>query len=290
MEYSLIVLKSKEEDFVISCVMQDNQPWFKGKELTDMLDYQDSNQAIRTHVDKEDQKSIRALDNVKITGSDFKSIFINESGLYSLILSSKKPDAKKFKRWVTNEVLPTLRKAGQYTLPEENIKRYIKYNHELDVHNENDLHYAIVNYLNILIKDHKVPIDYISGMGENLDTESKRIDAFKKGYRRGTPDLMITNKTNKYEGFVLEMKSPTGKGDLSSEQKNILKHYRRQKYKVVISNDLIEIIHKIDAYIDKIRCPCSFCNKRFINTDTRERHHTCFHHKFLDDTVLSDSE
>ena len=94
----------------IRTLMVDNEPWFVGKDVAEILGYGDTNQAIRKHVDDED-KLTRQFDG---TGQKRDMIIINESGLYSLIFSSKLPKAKEFKRWVTSEVLPSIRKHGAY--------------------------------------------------------------------------------------------------------------------------------------------------------------------------------
>lgn len=99
----------------IRVVTKDNEPWFVGKDLTDRLGYQNGSRDINRHVDEEDRitEMIAQYQNGTQLGSS-KTILINESGLYSLILSSKLPTAKKFKRWVTSEVLPSIRQTGGY--------------------------------------------------------------------------------------------------------------------------------------------------------------------------------
>lgn len=91
-----------------------DEPWFVGKDVTKILGYQNSSKAIADHVDDDDKLNNKSLSSLGQRGG----WFINESGLYSLILSSKLPSAKKFKRWVTSEVLPALRKTGQYQVKE----------------------------------------------------------------------------------------------------------------------------------------------------------------------------
>lgn len=86
------------------------QPYFVGKDVMDILGYQNGSRDINRHVDEEDRQKSMFFDGIR----DKETIVINESGLYSLILSSKMPNAKKFKRWVTNVVLPTIRKHGIY--------------------------------------------------------------------------------------------------------------------------------------------------------------------------------
>ena len=87
---------------------------FVGKDVADILEYTNTAKAIRDHVDEEDKLTERIV----LSGQNREVIFINESGLYSLILSSKMPNAKKFKHWVTAEVLPTVRKHGMYAIDE----------------------------------------------------------------------------------------------------------------------------------------------------------------------------
>lgn len=102
------------ENHEVRSLLINDEPYFVGKDVADVLGYADTNQAIRKHVDNEDRLT-RRFDG---TGQSRDMTIINESGLYSLVLSSKLPSAKKFKRWVTSEVLPALRKTGQYQVKE----------------------------------------------------------------------------------------------------------------------------------------------------------------------------
>lgn len=92
----------------------DNEPWFVGKDVASILGYVDTSDALKKHVDTEDKLTRRFADS----GQNREMYVINESGLYSLILSSKLPKAKEFKRWVTSEVLPAIRKHGVYAVDE----------------------------------------------------------------------------------------------------------------------------------------------------------------------------
>ncbi|HEP3663806.1 TPA: ORF6C domain-containing protein [Streptococcus pyogenes] len=87
-----------------------NEPYFVGKDVADILGYQNPQKAIRDHVDFDD----KLTEQIVQSGQNREMIIINESGLYSLILSSKLPQAKEFKRWVTSEVLPQIRMQGAY--------------------------------------------------------------------------------------------------------------------------------------------------------------------------------
>ena len=98
----------------IRTVEINNEPYFVGKDVADILRYTNTPKAIRDHVDDEDKLTERIV----LSGQSRDMFVINESGLYSLILSSKLPTAKKFKRWVTSEVLPSIRKHGMYATDE----------------------------------------------------------------------------------------------------------------------------------------------------------------------------
>lgn len=99
----------------IRTIEKDGEPWFVGKDVAVVLGYGDTDQALRKHIDDED-KLTRRFDG---SGQNRQMTIINESGLYSLVLSSKLPTAKQFKRWVTSEVIPSIRKHGAYMTPDK---------------------------------------------------------------------------------------------------------------------------------------------------------------------------
>lgn len=92
----------------------DGEPWFVGKDVATILGYSNTKDAISSHVDDEDKQIFQKSENTTFEIPNRGMTIINESGLYSLILSSKLPTAKAFKRWVTSEVLPSIRKNGGY--------------------------------------------------------------------------------------------------------------------------------------------------------------------------------
>jgi prophage antirepressor-like protein len=94
----------------VRTVVIDNEPWFVGKDIATILGYKDTSDALKKHVDEEDKLTRRFADS----GQNREMYIINESGLYALVFGSKLPSAKRFKHWVTSEVLPTIRKTGQY--------------------------------------------------------------------------------------------------------------------------------------------------------------------------------
>lgn len=108
---SKIQLFTNEElDMKVRVVEINGEPWLVGKEVAEVLGYKNTRDALSKHVDEEDKNTVAIYDGI---GNPNK-VIINESGLYSLVLRSKLPEAKKFKRWVTSEVLPSIRKHGMY--------------------------------------------------------------------------------------------------------------------------------------------------------------------------------
>lgn len=103
-----------EEFGQVRTVMRDGEVWFVGKDVANGLGYSNARKALGDHVDKED-KGVTKRDTL---GGVQELTIVNESGLYSLVLSSKLPSAKRFKRWVTSEVLPAIRKTGSYDMDE----------------------------------------------------------------------------------------------------------------------------------------------------------------------------
>lgn len=105
----------KNKDFgQVRTLLIDNEPYFVGKDVAEILGYTNSKDAIQKHIDDEDKQIIQRSQFATLEIPNRGLTVINESGLYSLILSSKLPTAKKFKRWVTSEVLPQIRKTGGY--------------------------------------------------------------------------------------------------------------------------------------------------------------------------------
>ena len=102
----------------LRALLSHGEPWFRGTDVAGVLGYKDVKKAIRTHVDEEDKQTLENLRRGEmaplLNNYEKAQVFINESGLYSLILKSKKEGAQIFKRWVTSEVLPQIRRTGAY--------------------------------------------------------------------------------------------------------------------------------------------------------------------------------
>lgn len=102
------------ENHEVRSLLINDEPYFVGKDVAEVLGYERADNAIRNHIDKED----KLMHQISASGQNRNMTIINESGLYALIFGSKLESAQKFKRWVTSEVLPALRKTGQYQVKE----------------------------------------------------------------------------------------------------------------------------------------------------------------------------
>ena len=258
--------------------------WFRGKDVAEILGYSKTRDALSRHVDNEDKKqlfnyhtsvhktgTVAPNTSVHKTGTVAPSgsmcTYINESGFYSLVLSSKLETAKKFKRWITSEVLPSIRKYGQYKLFDS------PWNKMIMISNERDLHYKVVQ----LIRNYYPDSILVAGLGENQDTEDKRLDSYKKGYQRGTPDLMILNYHKDYRGLCIEFKSPTNNYEVSESQLKMKDQYCKNNYAFILSNDYDKISKLIHKYFAGVRIPCEYCTKSFRKTKTLNTHYRIFH-------------
>ena len=260
--------------------------WFKGKDVAEILGYSNTRNAICKYVESDDKKQLFTFHTtvpktstvdkngnatVPKTSTVDKNgsmcTYINESGFYSLVLSSKLETAKKFKRWITSEVLPSIRKYGQYKMFDA------PWNKMIMISNEKELHYKVVN----LIRNYYPDAILVAAMRENQDTEEKRIDSWKKGFQRGTPDLMILNYHRDYKGLCIEFKSPTNNYKVSDSQIQMKDKYKKNYYAFILSNDYDSICKKIHKYMEGIRIPCEFCTKAFCNKNTLISHLRIFH-------------
>ena len=105
----------------IRTVTIDNEPWFVGKDVAMALGYERADNAIRNHVEEDD----KLMHQISASGQNRQMYIINESGLYALIFGSKLESAKRFKHWVTSDVLPTLRKSGSYSMSQPQGKELL---------------------------------------------------------------------------------------------------------------------------------------------------------------------
>ena len=279
---SIIEKVFKYEATDLPVIKYEDEIWFKAVVVATILKYTNQRKAIRDHVDPEDKRKLSELMSKykrnesfrlktdPLKGNEGNSLYLSESGLYSLVLSSKLESAKVFKRWVTSEVLPSIRKTGRYDYFTNH-----KYSNMLTfkIENETDLHVKVVSFL----KKRYPHSLFTVTLGENQDTVHKRIDSFKKGYLRGSPDLIINNLHKHYTGFCIEFKSPKGNGVLSPDQSMILLRYQNNGFKTPISNDYDQIIEQIIEYFRDVRIKCSYCPRIFISPQSLRNHIKFFH-------------
>ena len=117
----------------------------------------------------------------------------------------------------------------------------------------------------------------VAGLGENQDTDDKRLDSYKKGYTRGQPDLLVLNYRKDYKGRCIEFKSPTNNYQVSEAQKEMKKKYLNNGYAFILSNEYDRICKNIHEYMKDIRVPCKYCIKQFLNKDTLKTHYKVIH-------------
>ena len=265
--------------------------WFKGKDVAVILGYRDTDQAIRKNVSTENKitqfiqpkcspvsKTGKQNDTkvkcppVSKTGqkNDTRGKYctmINEPGFYELVFRSKLEFAKKFRQWVFTTVLPSIRKYGQYKMFDS------PWNKMIMISNEKELHYKVVN----LIRNYYPDSLLVAGLGENQDTEEKRLDSYKKGYSRGQPDLMVLNYHKDYQGLCIEFKSPTNYYEVSESQLKMKEKYIKNNYAFILSNDYDKISKLIHKYMYGVRIPCEYCSKRFRKIKTLNNHYRVIH-------------
>ena len=248
--------------------------WFKGFDVASILGYAKPRNANLMHVDSEDKRKRGDFLNRLIPGrlekNEKNETMINESGLYSLILRSKLESAKAFKRWITSEVLPSLRKTGQYKMNNKEVTTKLMFK----IENEYDLHTKVINFIRNFFPH---AISTVCNPELSNDTSEKRIKCYALGYIPGTFDLIINNLHKHYNGYAIEFKSPTGKGILSDAQQNMKLMYESNNIKTLVSNDYDAIICSIIEYMADTRVKCQMCACRFKSTKTLKNHLKHFH-------------
>ena len=254
MELQKTNYKNNELNVEINCYINEkNEIWFRGKEIASILKYKNTRKAIIDHVHKDDKKLMDFKMKPKSGGNktlplaedlentikciSIKCLFINESGFYSLIISSKQPKAREFKHWVTSKVLPSIRKKGYYDVKSE----------KLLIESEYDLHCKVVSF----IRNKYCEALMIAGLGESQTTKNARLLSWKKGYMAGQCDLMLMNPTSKYNSLCIEFKSPTGSYHVSKQQLHMKKMYERNKCRYIMSNCYDDVIFEVIKHMEE---------------------------------------
>ena len=272
-----------------SFIYKQQNVWFKGKDVTQILGYKDCENALKRHVSVENKiiqliqpkrgggetppqqnDTIYTTKNVEKRGGGETPpqvqqgrwyTFINEPGFYELVFSSKLEFAKKFRQWVFTTVLPSIRKYGQYKMFDS------PWNKMIMIGNETDLHYKVVQ----LIRNYYPDSILVAGLGEKQDTEDKRLDSYKKGYTRGQPDLMMLDYHKDYKGLCIEFKSPNNNYYVSESQLKMKEKYCDNDYAFILSNDYDKISKLIHKYMADVRILCKYCTKAFRNKKNIEK-------------------
>ena len=149
-----------EEFGGVRTIVKDGEPWFVGKDVAEILEYRNTKKALSDHVDEEDKYQGDGVTIRDPMGRVQHPTIINESGLYSLILSSKMPRAKEFKRWVTSEILPAIRRTGGYVANEDMfVDNYLPFLDE-SYRNLFRLQMIAINHLNERIRHDKPLVEF----------------------------------------------------------------------------------------------------------------------------------
>lgn len=248
--------------FSLQVLTIEDQPYFIGKEVAAILGYVRSDNAIRNHVDSED----KLMHRFSASGQNRNMIIINESGLYSLILKSKLPQAKQFKRWVTSEVLPSIRKHGAYLTDSKldevlsNPDTIIKLATQLK--EEKQKVKSLAQDLNIAkpkIEYHDLILNNDSLLSVNQIAKDYGLSA--RGFNQLLHDLGVQYKQSntwhlyaKYQRFGFTQTQPyyDRKGNLLSTSTKWTQDGKKFLYKLLKSHDIypVAIIPPVE-YIDK---------------------------------------
>ena len=183
-------------------------------------------------------------------------------------MRSNKEEAKTFQKWVVGEVLPQLRKTGKYEIVHKCPTKLT-----FKIETEEDLHTKVVSFIKKQYPDSL----FTATFGEMQDTDQKRIKGFCMGYMKGSPDLIIQNLHKKYNGFVIEFKSPKTGGVISLDQSKMIQAYKDNGYKTLISNNYDEILIQLIDYFQGVRIKCEYCSMKFKSKKTLANHHKYFH-------------
>ena len=200
----------------------DNEIWFVGKDVASALGYSDTNKAIAMHIDEEDKLNDKMASSLGQRGG----WLINESGLYSLILSSKLPTAKEFKRWVTNEVLPSIRKTGSYIRPKTAMELI-------------ELEFQAIKEVKQEVEEVKKDLEYFK---QDIPLLALEIECIIKARNKTAVSLLGGKESPAYKN-----KSLRGKvySDLSREVK---RQFGVDTYKAIKRSDCQKVISIIENY------------------------------------------
>jgi prophage antirepressor-like protein len=268
-----ILMKNQKLECELTVLYIKDNIWFVGREIADILGYKNERDALHKHVRDKHKCKLRDLSNCRDLRQNEKvkpaTVLISEPGLYSLIMHSKLEKAEDFQDWVVEDVLPSIRKTGQYKMKNHPIRKQLTFK----IENEFDLQCKVVDFL----KNQYPNSFFITPLGENQNTQEKRLRSHKLGYLKGMPDIIICNLHTKYNGFAIELKSPKGTGIVSDDQSQMLTQFKDNNFKTLVSNSYDECIVSIINYFEDVRIKCDHCSSRFKSIDSRRNHYKHFH-------------
>ena len=249
------VLNFDDSSAVRSLVHQ-GKIFLSSRDICSALGYSNCSQALTQHCDR---TYIVELQNIASNPIDLETIsmsevdgetalqkhhrlrekWLEEPACYQLISRSHRPEAKAWMKWLYEEVVPSLRKTGTYTTQTRN--------QQVQLINESDLHYKVVEF----IRKRYPSVKIIAGLGELQDSSEKRIDAWRKGYTKGQPDLMLPIRSGRKCGLALELKSPSWHHEASEHQKAFLQTLEMEGWQVVVSNCYEDILIAVHHFLEK---------------------------------------
>ena len=178
----------------------DGEPWFRASDVCGVLGFSNPWQALESHVDEDDLQKLEAIDSL---GRTQQANFVNESGMYALIFGSTKPEAKAFKRWVTHEVLPSIRKSGYFAVDSDTntaIKQYLLF---LRANKASGLPLTVaVEHSRQAMRDNGINIDKILPMPTVAFSDSVKINAEKDAAARDRIFSIIQSKGSVPQGVI----------------------------------------------------------------------------------------
>jgi hypothetical protein len=226
----------------LRCAQVAGRSWFCATDVATALGYNDKKRPVQrlpaehktTWAELAAQGASSPLVSLQI-----RTIFIDVAGLYTLVLRSQLPSAQTFRSWVSSILLPFLCASdAESDCPPPRAA-------PLHISNERHLHEAIVKYMRM----NHPQVRVAAGLGELQRESDQRIEAWRKGYQKGQPDLLILARSGDFSGLAIELKTPTGQGLLSPEQQSWLDDLGRAGFQTLVSNDLLCVIGVIEAFL-----------------------------------------
>ena len=249
------ILPRRFEGADIRHVVVNSAIWICGKDVGEALEYANTRNACKTCVkDKYKKPHHQLIESREMISNERNAIYISESGLYQWLATSEKPKAEEFQDWLFEDALPKLR-------------RQI-FQEQLGIDNEAQLHYKVIAF----IRKYYPEALLIAALGELQDSSEKRIDAWKRGFRAGTPDIIICNHHKDYSGYCIELKNPNGNGIVSRKQQEALSSYAKSNYKTLVTNNFEEAIVGIISYMSNTRVCCTYCRRKFESEKSLAQH------------------